>query len=158
MSDDPAPRPAEAAALLERAERATLVGRADRAVWTGVAVAVGALWAGFSLVRWLVLGRTAEPAPYLVTLVVFVGLVVLLWRVADLRSRATPHLGWMTRMWPGPLPVLMYGLTDQIVRRVGLDPADPVVVGGCALLVALPCLAAAHRLWWDSWIPGRGSR
>lgn len=158
MTDDPAPRPAEAAALLEQAEQATLVRRTDRAVWTGVAVAVGVLWGGFSLARWSFPARTPEPVQYLVPLVVFVGLVVLLWRVADLRSRATPHLGWVSRMWPGPLPMLMYVLTDQVVRRAGLDTTNPVVMGCCALLVALPCLAAAHRIWWDSWIPGRGTR
>ncbi|MFE5307497.1 hypothetical protein [Isoptericola sp. NPDC056573] len=158
MTDDLAPRPAEAAALLEQAERTTLVGRVDRVVWTWVAVAVGALWGGFSLARWLLPGRTTEPVQYLVPLAVFVGFVVLLWRVADLRSRATPHIGWMTRMWPAPLPLLMYVPTDLVVHHAGLDPIRPVVVGLCAFLVALPCLAAAHRIWWDSWVPGRGTR
>ncbi|MEU2202426.1 hypothetical protein [Isoptericola sp. NPDC019482] len=155
---DPAPRPAEAAALLEQAERVTVVERADRTVWTLFAVAVGVLWGGFSAARWAVPDSIPTPVRIVVPLVVFVGLVVLLWRLVDARTGAIPRLGWMTRLWPGPLPMVMYVLTDQVVRRAGLDPADPAVLGCCALLVALPCLAAAHRIWWDSWIPGRGDR
>jgi len=158
MTDDPAPRSAEAAALLAQADQVTLVGRGDRAVWSLVAVAVGVLWGGFSVARWVIPDSTPTPVRFLFPLVVFVGLVLLLWRVADLRSRATPHIGWMTRMWPGPLPLLVYVLTDQVARHAGSDATSPVVVGCCALLVALPCLAAAHRIWWDSWVPRRSAR
>lgn len=158
MTDDPAPRPAEAAALLQQAEHITVVRRPDRRVWTLLAVAVGVLWGGFSTVRWAVPDSIPAPVRIVVPLIVFVGLVLLLGRMVDARTRATPHLGWMTRLWPGPLPFVMYVLTDLVVRHAGLDAADPAVVACSALAVALPCLAAAHRIWWGAWVPGRGDR
>ncbi|MFI2103126.1 hypothetical protein ACH436_07530 [Isoptericola sp. NPDC019693] len=158
MTDDPAPRPAEAAALLAQAEQVALVSRSDRVAWTLFAVGIGVLWGGFSFARQTLPGLGDAPWPYLAVAAVFAGLVLLLWWAIDGRSRTTPHIGWMTRMWPGPLPLLMYVPADLVVHNGGLDPTGPVVMACVALAAAMPCLAAAHRIWWNAWIPGRGER
>ncbi|WP_344250550.1 hypothetical protein [Isoptericola hypogeus] len=105
---------------------------------------------------------TRGPWSILWTVGTWVGAVlVILWigKVVEHGSRTTPRgvaLAARAGSWIA-FGALVVGRTvlDALSDDAPLPAAGVLLLG---LAVLLPLAAAAHRIWWDSWLPGRAGR
>ncbi|MEL7974741.1 hypothetical protein AAG589_02665 [Isoptericola sp. F-RaC21] len=154
--DSPAVAPEQARALLVRAPGPALTARRDRRAHT-----LGVLGAGLAMAAMVLASSlTRHQAWYLLALgaamLGALGLVVLVEGLARRHSTAVPRgtaKAERVASWAG-FGVLVVGrpVLDALAGD-GPAPLGPALLLSAA--VALPFAAAAHRIWWGDWLPGR---